>query len=48
MSATFVTVDRDTPRLFPPDRLEWLPEDSMVHFIIDAVDIEPARVLRKQ
>jgi len=39
MSATFITVDRDTPMLFPPDLREWLPEDSMVHFIIDAVEM---------
>jgi len=25
--------------LFPPDLREWLPEDSMVHFIIDAVEM---------
>jgi len=25
--------------MFPPDLRDWLPEDSMVHFIIDAVDM---------
>jgi len=30
MSATFVMIDRDTP---------MIPEDSMVHFIVDAVDM---------
>lgn len=25
--------------LFPPDLRDWLPEDSMVHFIIDAVEM---------
>ena len=25
--------------LFPPDLREWLPDDSMVHFIIDAVEM---------
>jgi len=25
--------------MFPPDLREWLPEDSMVHFIIDSVDM---------
>ena len=38
MSAKFINVDRDTPMLFPPDLRDWLPEDSMVHFIIDAVE----------
>ena len=39
MSATFVTVDRETPMLFPPDLREWLPADNIVHFLIDAVEI---------
>lgn len=38
MSAKFINVDRDTPMLFPPDLRDWLPEDSMVHFVIDAVE----------
>jgi transposase len=25
--------------LFPPDLRDWLPEDSMVHFIIDAIEM---------
>ena len=37
MSENFVNIDRETPMLFPPDLRDWLPEDSMVHFIIDAV-----------
>ncbi len=39
MSAKFVSLDRDTPMMFPPDLREWLPDDSMAHFIIDAVDM---------
>jgi DNA-binding transcriptional regulator/RsmH inhibitor MraZ len=38
MGATFVTIDRETRMLLPPDLREWVPEDSMVHFIIDAVE----------
>ena len=38
MGATFVTVDRETLMLLPPDLREWVPEDHMVHFIIDAVE----------
>jgi transposase len=38
MGARFVNVDRDTPLLFPADLREWLPEDHLVHFIIDAVE----------
>ena len=38
MAAQFVTIDRETTMLLPPDLCEWVPEDSMVHFIIDAVE----------
>jgi transposase len=38
MSARFVNVDRNTPLLFPADLREWLPEDHLVHFIIEAVE----------
>tara|TARA_Y100000294_G_scaffold122311_1_gene113743 strand:+ start:71 stop:1474 length:1404 start_codon:yes stop_codon:yes gene_type:complete len=39
MSARFINIDRDTPMLFPPDLRDWLPEDSMVHFIVESVDV---------
>ncbi|MDR0629964.1 MAG: transposase [Treponema sp.] len=38
MSARLVNVDRDTPLLFPEDLRHWLPENHLVHFIIDAVE----------
>ncbi|MDR1588142.1 MAG: IS5/IS1182 family transposase, partial [Treponema sp.] len=38
MSARFVNVDRDTPLLFPADLREWIPENHLVHFIIEAVE----------
>lgn len=47
MPARFVTIDRDTPMLLPPDLRDWVPEDHLVHFIIDAVellDLSAARV----
>lgn len=37
MSARFVNVDRDTPMLLPPDLRDWVPEDDLVHFVIEAV-----------
>ena len=37
MGAKFVNIDRDTPMLLPPDLRDWLPEDHMVHFILDVV-----------
>ena len=47
MPARFVTVDRDTPMLLPPSLHEWVPEDHLVRFVIDAVeslDLRTARV----
>jgi transposase len=47
MPARFVTVDRETPMLMPPSLQEWVPEDHLVHFVIDAVeqlDVRRARV----
>ena len=38
MAAQFVTIDRETIMLLPQDLREWVPEDSRVHFIIDAID----------
>ena len=47
MPARFVSIDRDTPMLLPPDLRDWVPRDHLVHFIIDAVallDLSAARV----
>ena len=38
MSERFVNIDRETPMLFPVDMREWLPEDHLVHFIVDAIN----------
>lgn len=38
MAARFVNVDRNTPMLLPPDLRDWVPEDHIVHFILDAVE----------
>jgi len=38
MSTRFVNVDRQTPMLLPPDLREWVPQDDMVHFVIEAVE----------
>jgi transposase len=37
MSERLVKIDRDTPMLFPVDMRDWLPEDHLVYFIIDAI-----------
>ena len=39
MSARFVNIDRETPMLFPVDMRDWLPEDHLVHFIIEAIGL---------
>jgi transposase len=39
MAARFVTVDHDTPLLLAPDLRDWVAEDHMVHFIMDAVGL---------
>ncbi len=38
MATRFVTVDRDTPLLLPPDLRDWVPADHLAHFLIDAVE----------
>jgi transposase len=34
----YINVDRDTPMLLPADLREWIANDDMVHFVIDAVE----------
>jgi len=38
MGERFVNIDRETTMMFPVDMREWLPEDHLVHFIVDAVN----------
>lgn len=38
MSTRFVSVDRNQPLLLPPDLRDWVPEDDLVHFVIQAVE----------
>ena len=37
MGDSFITIDRNTPMLLPPDLREWVPSDDMVHFVLEAV-----------
>lgn len=46
MSARFVDVDRETPMLLPPDLRDWVPEDDLVHFILEAVHRLPLEGFR--
>jgi transposase len=41
MAARFVNLDRETPMFLPCDLREWVPEDHIVHFILDAVEQIP-------
>ena len=38
MAARLMVIDRDTPLLLPPNLRDWVPDDHLVHFILDAVD----------
>jgi transposase len=42
MSERFVEVDRNTPMLLPADLRDWVPEDDLVHFVIEAVKTLPS------
>ena len=37
MSTRLVNVDRRTPLLLPEDLREWVPEDDMVHLVLEPV-----------
>ena len=46
MAARFVSIDRDTLLLLPPNLRDWVPADHLVHFILDAVDSLDLRQVR--
>ena len=41
MAARFVNLDRQTPMFLPCDLREWIPDEHIVHFILDAVEQLP-------
>jgi transposase len=41
MAERFVEVDRNRPMLLPADLRDWVPEDDLVHFVIEAVKTLP-------
>jgi transposase len=44
MAQNFLTFDRDQPMLLPPDLRDWLDEDHLAWFVIEAIeelDLEP-------
>lgn len=38
MPQNFLTCDRDQPLLLPPDLRDWLPDDHLAWFVIEAID----------
>ena len=42
MSERLVNVDRETPMLLPVDLRDWVPEDDMVHFVLEAIEAMPS------
>lgn len=38
MGARLINIDHDTPLLLPPNLREWVPEDDMVHFVMEAAN----------
>jgi len=46
MAARFITVDRETPLLLPPDLRDWLPENHLAHFILEVVNALPLTGVR--
>jgi transposase len=38
MSTRFVTIDRTTPMLLPADLREWIADDDLAHFVLEAVE----------
>jgi transposase len=41
MAAKFKNIDRDTPMLLPCDLRDWVAEDDLVHFVLEAVNTVP-------
>jgi transposase len=39
MSARLVNIDRETPMLLPPDLRDWVEQDDLAHFLIDALEV---------
>lgn len=47
MTNRFVTVDRDTPYLFPPSVQEWLPENHLARFVVEVISQLNLRLLEE-
>lgn len=38
MGTKYVNVDRQTPMLLPPDVREWVADNELAHFVLEAVE----------
>jgi transposase len=38
MTTRFVSANRNQPLLLPPDLRDWIPEDDLIHFVIQATE----------
>jgi len=47
MAQNFIECDREQAFLMPPSLREWLPEDHLAWFVLDAVAEMDLRVLRR-
>ncbi len=46
MPARFVSIDRDTPMLLPPDLRDWVAQDDLVHLVIETLAVLPLHEAR--
>lgn len=46
MPARFVSIDRDTPMLLPPDLRDWVAQDDLVHLVIETFAVLPLSQFR--
>ena len=46
MTTRYVSIDRNASPLYPPDLRDWVPENHLVHFVIDAVELLEAGAVR--
>jgi len=42
----FVNADQSQPYLLPPDLRDWVPEDDLAHFVLEAVERVPLAAFR--
>jgi len=42
MSTRFISIDRDTPMLLPPDLRDWVAADVPVHRVLEVIQQMPS------